>query len=336
MANQPEPSPSEIKVAKREIKVWHDDHFRQFRQKDGVSDSFLEDAFDFSDFKPGGGKGGDLMAFTRDNKYICKELNKGDHASLLLVTDSYLDHVMAAEGSLLTTFYMHYLDIGTGRKFVVMKNLLPYHGPYVGRWDLKGCADDKALELDGKKVPSIHKRIFHPHMWCGKCAWSDARKIYYQGKKDAYKMKVSVTAGQHEIITKRIRRDTEWLAANQLMDYSLIVGLRKVTAKDIAQDEDLKASVEAKPEELRQPLIRKDGDDALALYIGIIDFLQLWTCGKKVAMRVKSLECNKATIPPRAYSLRFQKHFDAFLSDDAELAKEETAGLADVKIDISG
>ena len=32
--------------------------------------------------------------------------------------------------------------------------------------------------------------------------------------------------------------------------------------------------------------------------MGIIDFLQDWTCAKKVAMCVKCCERNKATIPP--------------------------------------
>jgi len=39
--------------------------------------------------------------------------------------------------------------------------------------------------------------------------------------------------------------------------------------------------------------------------VGIIDFLQDWTCAKKVAMCVKCCECNKATIPPVCSSVLF-------------------------------
>lgn len=43
--------------------------------------------------------------------------------------------------------------------------------------------------------------------------------------------------------------------------------------------------------------------------LGVIDFLQPWTLGKKVARVVKVLERNKATIPPHMYGERFRRHF---------------------------
>jgi hypothetical protein len=41
------------------------------------------------------------------------------------------------------------------------------------------------------------------------------------------------------------------------------------------------------------------------LYVGIIDFLQDWTCTKNLAMAVKVCERNKATVPPDEYGARF-------------------------------
>ena len=36
-----------------------------------------------------------------------------------------------------------------------------------GRFDLKGCADDKTLVALGEPVHAVHKRIFNVGMWCG-------------------------------------------------------------------------------------------------------------------------------------------------------------------------
>merc|ERR1719512_174537 len=43
--------------------------------------------------------------------------------------------------------------------------------------------------------------------------------------------------------------------------------------------------------------------------ISIIDFLQTWTCKKKLAQCLKIAEPNKATVPPDVYGSRFAKHF---------------------------
>merc|ERR1719203_796924 len=59
-----------------------------------------------------------------------------------------------------------------------------------------------------------------------------------------------------------------------------------------------------------QPLVyRSPQGHATAVYIAIIDFLQAWTMGKRVARILKFMECNKATVPPRSYAARFHEHF---------------------------
>ena len=47
-----------------------------------------------------------------------------------------------------------------------------------------------------------------------------------------------------------------------------------------------------------QPYLAASNETIYISYVGIIDFLQDWTCAKKVAMCVKCCERNKATIPP--------------------------------------
>merc|ERR1712087_994104 len=103
--------------------------------------------------------------------------------SLLRVTASFVERLLSGS-SLLCTIYLHYRD-GDRRHFLVMRNILTHKGPFEGLYDLKGCADDKTLQAKGRKVKAVHKRIWHLHMWCGNCAWSDDRMTYYQGKVQA-------------------------------------------------------------------------------------------------------------------------------------------------------
>lgn len=298
-----------FRVAGCEVRAWNDEAWRQVRVRDGVPDNFLADPSRMGTFKAGGGKGGDLMAFTVDGKFIIKELNKGDHEALLRITSSYVERVFTGK-SLLCTFYLHYTDPTTDKTYMVMRNLLAHKGPYVGLYDLKGCADDKTLEVNGRKVKAVNKRIWHLHMWGGECCWTEDRVTYYQGKVAARRLAITVTDEQREAIVERLKLDTAWLAANSLMDYSLLLGMCRVSRAELQSDPLLLWARSAPPGELRQPLLHlENGNDVMLVYVGIIDFLQTWTSGKRVAQCLKVMERNKATIPPTPYGQRFLEHF---------------------------
>jgi hypothetical protein len=222
----------------------------------------LETGFDFAKMAAGGGKGGQLMAFDDSRKYLIKEMNQADHHKLLEIAESFTQHVMEGvrdsaanlEGgctSLLCRFFAHFYDKETKKPYVVMNNWLPRYSSYASAWgesdisvgfsaeeqesaieeledntyimDLKGSADDKMLTEHGHGVNEVHKRIWNVGMWCGKCAWSHDRKLYYAGKKHARAAKFYVTAEQKEWVMTRLQRDIAWLIKHGLMDYSLMV-----------------------------------------------------------------------------------------------------------------
>lgn len=319
-------------VAGKEVKLWNDDLWRTIRERDGISSDFLADPAYVGPFKNGGGKGGDLMAFTVDGGYIIKELGKGDHACLAGITGSFVERIKGGQ-TLLVTIYLHFTDPSQDKAYMVMRNLLKHKGPFVGLYDLKGCADDKTLEANGRKVHTVHKRVWHVHMWCGDCAWSDDRMTYFQGKVAARAIEILVTKRQRADVVSRLRLDTDWLSENNLMDYSLLVGVKRISQAEFALDKVARWSHSAPIGELRQPLLSraglqsrgpdgKDVGDVTLVYVGIIDFLQAWTLGKKIAMGLKVLERNKATIPPLDYSHRFFTHFEQAIQGTAEpLAK---------------
>jgi len=298
-----------ITPAGRECEVWNDEYFSQLRKDAGVPDDFINADWSYDQLEKGGGKGGTLMAFLW-GKYIVKEMNAGDHKAMLEITPSYVDH-LHEDKSMISLVFLHYKDIQSGRTFFAMRNEVG-NGPFHALYDLKGCADDKTIQLNGKAVKDVHKRIWNLSMWCGKCKWSEDRKTYYKGKQDAAHLKLRMTEEQRAVLVKALAYDMEWLAAHRLMDYSLLVA-RKTEAP--ATNTFLKVPGD-------------NGSDDI-LCISIIDFLQKWTCGKRCARGVKVFECNKATVPPRVYAKRFQRHFEECFvaSEPAEKIGQTDSGV---------
>lgn len=309
-----------IVVAGKDARPCNDSCWKLIRERDGVDIARLADPSYVGPFQPGGGKGGDLMAFTTDGAFIIKELGKADHELLCSITEGYVQRIRDGQ-SLLVTIYLHFTDRSERRFFMVMSNILRHRGPFAGLYDLKGCADDKTLEADGRKVKAVHKRIWQMHLWCWNCLWSDDRMTYFEGKLAARTVNIPVTAPQKEAIMARLKMDTDWMANNNLMDYSLLVGIKRMSRSEFDADQVVRRAQMAAEHEFLQPLVcRADGPgcgDVSLVYIGIIDFLQEWTCGKKIAMALKVLERNKATIAPRPYAKRFYEHFQRIIVDEA-------------------
>jgi len=225
------------------------------------------------------------------------------------VTRSYVQRLLS-NNSLLCTIYMHYQDVSTGRLYIVMQNALSHPGPYLGLYDLKACADDRTLEVHGRKIKTVRKRIWSLHLWCGDCAWSDDRQAYYRGKVAAHQLSIKLTKEQQQQVLSRLQLDTWWLACTDLMDYSLLVCMKSLSLEEAQADPLVIWSQQAPAGELRQPMVHiGHNQEVVLVYIRIIDFLQQWSCAKKIAMGLKCLEQNKATIPPAAYARRFLAHF---------------------------
>lgn len=286
------PASKTIRPAGDEAELFHDDLFCLLRKDASVPDDFVNEGWSYDELIAGGGKGGTLMVHLQ-GKYIVKEMSEGDHRTLLEITEDYVDHVRNGD-SRLCQIFLHYRDIKSGRKFFAMRNEVGPK-PHRSLYDLKGCADDKTIVDNGEVVKAVHKRIWQVQMWCGKCRWSAERMRYWRGKKAAASLSFTLPDKQRTQLIRAIEYDCSWLARHRLMDYSLLVATRS----DVP--DFLKSRV----------LMCKDesGQDTLVC-IGIIDFLQKWTCGKRVARCLKVAECNKATVPPALYAKRFARHFE--------------------------
>jgi hypothetical protein len=284
-----------ITPAGRSVTLYNDELLGELRRLANVPDDFANEGWSFDDFECGGGKGGCPIAFI-GSKYLIKELGSSDHQSLLDVSQAYVEHVRDGD-TLLCIVLLHFEDTATGRKFFAMRSSTG-DGPFLALYDLKGCNDDKTLELMGEK---IRKRR---SWWASTCTCGGtytALGRYNAGKKAAAKADLVVTAEQRADVMRRLERDTKWLAEHQLMDYSLLVGVKTGPA----------GFMDAAKGQLGQaPFVRtcKDGTE-VAVCVAIIDFLQQWTLVKKAAEIVKVFEANRATVSPQPYAERFLRHF---------------------------
>lgn len=287
-----------IRPAGVEVRLFNDDYFVKLRRKLAVPDTFLNDDLCFErDLHAGSGKGGFAMAFLKD-AFIVKEISEEDHKALLDVSRSYCEHVNGGP-SRLCLVLLHFCDLRTSKKYFAMRNESGDTSTLKDLYDLKGCADDRTIIKNRQPITPVRKRIWNVHMWGGQCCWTPERSIYKDGKVAASRLKLGLSASQRVEVLAALRRDTDWLAREGLMDYSLIVGVRNAPAGALGP-----------PKLGRQTIINLEADGTETSFdFGIIDFLQTWTKNKVVAQHIKCLETNKATIPPTPYASRFYVHF---------------------------
>lgn len=299
-----------ITPAGRPVVLYNDLIFRQLRKDCGVPDDFLngtdwelpgvDDWWQFrwneENMAPGGGKNGN-MVINVHGKYMVKELSRTTHKCLQRITSGYSDHVNRGT-SLLATILLHFRDETTFRLFCAMRNELG-PGPFKSVYDLKGCEDDRILVDRGRKIRPVYKRYFRPIMWCGQCLWSSDRVKYYEGKLDARELEIPIPKEQRRRLLEAIRRDTDWLRKNKLLNYSMLVGVSKATA-----------GLEGRTDDGDRPLIKvySPGEDAVTS-LRIIDFFQEWTNSTVAANVAKICEANKGTIRPDRYADRFVEYF---------------------------
>lgn len=315
-------SQTHFDVGGEEVWAFSDGHFARVREKHAVPPDFLSTKqFSFRSLRLFGGKGGNLMAFTTDRRYLVKELSAVDHRSLSMHTVTIVERVLTGD-SLIVPLFLHFARSSAGgaaRHYVVMRNVLPalptglvFHKKY----DLKGNRDDKLLEDEGDSIDEVHKRCFHCHTcWYGCDGWlplctTASRKRYLLGKAAAWSARFAVGAENAARIVGMLRGDSDTLCSLNLMDYSLMVGILRVPEGQPVPEAG----------GLQQFTVRRSGS-TYVYYLGVIDFLQEWTLQKRAAMLIKLPFAPKplSTVPPALYAHQFAVNLERkFLAADAE------------------
>jgi 1-phosphatidylinositol-4-phosphate 5-kinase len=250
-------------------------HFRDFKFKEyapmvfrSIRELFGIDAGDFMLSVCGDnslrelrtpGKSGALFYFSEDMQYIIKTVNKEEGKFLGRILKHYHAHVAAhAQNTLLVRFYgMFCVKSFSKRKIrlLVMNNVFPRDKLIVRKWDLKGSTLGRAATEEEKKKPGcIYKEL-------------DLEEPIRIGDK----------ARDH--IMECVRSDAAFLAKQNIMDYSLLLGV----------------------------------DSEAGWHMGIIDVLQEYNWRKMVEHNWKAMGHDKyamSAVPPKAYASRFVEFLD--------------------------
>ena len=182
----------------------------------------------------------------------------------------------------------------------------------------------------GCSAAQAHKRWFNVHWLLAECtcgagavATPERRRKYALGKKEAFSARFHVTARQREALLASLRDDVAFLtsqaACGGLMDYSVILG---VATFPLDQPSGLATAYA--PFTLgcghAAPVAAVHGGQVHVYYLGVIDFLQAWTGGKKVAHVIKAVFAPHpiSTVPPPAYGAQFLRHFEQALVADGQ------------------
>jgi len=236
-------------------------------------------------------KSGCQFFHSLDNKYCIKSLqNENEKRILLLLLQAYCKHIQTQPLSFLCRFYglhsIRTLDGKLTRYFVVMKNILANRKAI--SYDLKGS-------LVNRKVPIIART---------RRASLKDEDLRQAGNK------FNVGAKRKEMIMKALNADSQFLCQNNIMDYSLILGVYQRTAEE--QKCDLKFTDPKLKMFADGGILSEDGKEVY--YMGIVDVLQTWNKEKSVQGFFQGLFHNSQNISccePNNYASRFQTFMDS-------------------------
>ncbi|QHO29994.1 hypothetical protein HN873_025217 [Arachis hypogaea] len=151
------------------------------------------------------GKSGSYFYLTQDDRFMIKTVKKSEVKVLLRMLRSYYQHVSQYENSLVTKFYgVHCVKPIGGQKtrFIVMGNLFCSEYPIHRRFDLKGSSHGRTTD---KSEEEIDETTTLKDL--------DLNFVF------------RIQRNWFRDLMKQIERDCEFLEAEGIMDYSLLVGL---------------------------------------------------------------------------------------------------------------
>ncbi|XP_074263554.1 phosphatidylinositol 4-phosphate 5-kinase 1-like [Silene latifolia] len=151
------------------------------------------------------GKSGSFFYLTQDDRFMIKTVKKSEVKVLLRMLPSFYEHVYRYENTLVTRFYgVHCVKPAGGPKtrFIVMGNLFCSEYRIHRRFDLKGSRHGRTTE---KAEGEIDETTTLKDL--------DLDFVF------------RLQRNWYQELIKQIERDCEFLEAERIMDYSLLVGI---------------------------------------------------------------------------------------------------------------
>ena len=233
------------------------------------------------------GGGGGFFFFSSDGRYLLKTLAPREQRELLRILPAYVDHLQRSPRTLLSQLYGCYAITmhGQTRGFAVMASLFHGVSKIHEKYDLKGSWVDRSmrsiLQSDGD----------------GDAARSPEVAIPAASLDNDLARKVKLPRRIALQLAAQCARDAELLRSLNIMDFSMLLGVRLVAprAPAAAGGASCLADVAAgavgaaggteglEPSPSRAgPLVWTSEDGTAEYYVTIIDLLQSWNLRKRL------------------------------------------------------
>eukprot|EP00833_Pecoramyces_ruminatium_P016144 jgi/Orpsp1_1/1190176/evm.model.d7180000077211.1 len=197
------------------------------------------------------GKSGSFFYYSQDYRFIIKTVHHTEHKYLLKILRNYYLYLKKNPNTLICKIFgLHRVKIQHGKKihFIVMENIFPPDKDIHEKYDLKGSLVGRFT--DENEHNSNKLVVLKDLNWIKK-----ERKIYLGKEKET-------------ILINQLEKDVKFLAENNVMDYSLLVGCHNLNKgnKDNIRDSTL-SIIEPNPESLSKNIDtkRKNKKDPMAM-----------------------------------------------------------------------
>lgn len=222
---------SRVDVDGFELIVYQPNSFMALRNAAGLKGSHIAaslspNAFRASELKAHFSEGASSSFFCRskDERFVLKTAEQSEVQTLLKMLPAYIAHLSEHPQSLLVRFYGCYAikapHAGT-HYFVLMGNVMPMQIKMTEMYDLK-------FSTTGRRVPQEVQRKYKMLHQTPLLKDLDFREKYPHG--------IRVPPRQYTKILMQLHYDTQLLASQGIMDYSLLLGIKRVARDDDAED----------------------------------------------------------------------------------------------------
>ena len=279
------------------------------------------------------GASGAFLYFSADSQFIVKTMTPSEFVVLMRILPAYVRYVEQNPKSLLTRFIgCHSIRLqSTGKIFFVVMTNIFYKAKHLHeRYDLKGSWINRSSRADnatgeGKRVATC--KFCQQYYLRGAPKSESTCPVRPNGKhspstvlKDMdVNWRFTLEPDDHARLVEQMEQDAAWLRDQEIMDYSLLVGVHR---KIVPVNADVvgKGSLNA-AESAAAPLHSYAAPFATApgiFYFGIIDILQDWSLGKRVERAFKTClgavfgaarerSAGISAVAPDAYHDRFRR-----------------------------
>ncbi|KAG1371111.1 Phosphatidylinositol 4-phosphate 5-kinase 4 [Cocos nucifera] len=283
------------------------------------------------------GKSGSFFYLTNDGRYMIKTMKKSEVKVLLRMLPAYYNHVRNFENTLVTRFFgLHCVKLtGAAQKkvrFVIMGNLFCTEFAVHRRFDLKGSSHGRTTSKPESEIDE------------------------YTTLKDLdLNFIFRLQASWFQEFQRQLEKDCEFLEAERIMDYSLLVGIHFRGPKETPQSEGnnrkeatclskadmdqflydparlptsrlgvnmpARAELTVRKNDYEPQLIGEPTGEFydVVLIFGIIDILQDYDISKKLEHAYKAIHYDPTSISavdPKQYAKRFHDFiFKAFTAE---------------------